>query len=95
MRLDEDIRPIGELSSHARQIRRQIKRTGRPVVITVNGRAELVVLSAAPFDKVNRLHLIDMLDRASADTEERPIEEAIQEARERVEKVSRRHRKGR
>jgi prevent-host-death family protein len=95
MKLKEDIRPITELKSHTRQIREQIKRTRRPVVITMNGRADLVLLSAETFDESSRRHLIDVLDRASADPKERPIEEAIEEARQRVQKISRRRHKSR
>ena len=49
--LTEDIRSVTDLKRNTRQILDQIHRTGRPVVLTVNGRADAVLLDAKTFEK--------------------------------------------
>ena len=41
--LTEDIRSITDLKRHTREIIDQIHQTGRPVILTVNGRADAVI----------------------------------------------------
>jgi prevent-host-death family protein len=40
--ISEDIRPITDLKKHTREVLDQVRRTGRPVILTVNGRADAV-----------------------------------------------------
>ena len=47
----EDIKSVSELKKHAREIFDQLHRTGRPVVITVNGKPDVVLLSARVFEE--------------------------------------------
>ena len=59
-----DLKNIFSLSDFQRKTRdhiRRLKRTGRPEVLTVNGKAELVVQDAASYQA-----LLDALDRAEA-----------------------------
>jgi PHD/YefM family antitoxin component YafN of YafNO toxin-antitoxin module len=59
-----DIKNIYSLSDFQRKTRehiRRLKRHGRPEVLTVNGKAELVVQDAASYQA-----LLDALDRAEA-----------------------------
>jgi PHD/YefM family antitoxin component YafN of YafNO toxin-antitoxin module len=59
-----DLRDICSLSDFQRKTRahiRRLKRTGRPQVLTVNGRAELVVQDAASYQA-----LLDALEEAQA-----------------------------
>lgn len=57
----EDIYSLTEFQRHTKEHMERLKQTGRPEVLTVNGRAELVVQDAASYQK-----LLDMLDYAEA-----------------------------
>ena len=59
-----DLNDIHSLSDFQRDTRRHInrlKRTGRPEVLTVNGKAAVVVQDAASYQK-----LLDLIDRTQA-----------------------------
>jgi PHD/YefM family antitoxin component YafN of YafNO toxin-antitoxin module len=59
-----DLRDIYSLTDFQRSARKHIqrmKRSGRPLVLTVNGRAEVVVQDAHSYQR-----LLDALDRAEA-----------------------------
>lgn len=47
----EDIRSVTDLKRHTREILDQARQTGRPVVLTVNGRADAVLLDAKTYQK--------------------------------------------
>ena len=47
--LTQDIRSLTDFKRHTTQMTDQLKETGRPLVLTVNGRAELVVQDAAAY----------------------------------------------
>ena len=49
--LIEDIRSVTDLKRHTREILDQARQTGRPVVLTVNGRADAVLLDAKTYQK--------------------------------------------
>ena len=49
--LTEDIRSITDLKRHTREIIDQIHQTGRPVILTVNGRADAVIMDAGLYDR--------------------------------------------
>jgi prevent-host-death family protein len=51
MKLADDIRSVTELKRNTREIFDQIHRTGRPVVLTVNGRADAVLMDAETFQR--------------------------------------------
>lgn len=57
----EDIYSLTDFQRHAKEHIARLKETGRPEVLTVNGRAELVVQDAASYQK-----LLDLLDRLEA-----------------------------
>jgi prevent-host-death family protein len=66
--LTEDIRSVSDLKKHMREIFDQVRQTGRPVVVTVNGRADVVVLDAAVFEKkLKALNLAHFLAEAEVD----------------------------
>lgn len=54
----EDIMPLSEFQRHARERIAALKDTGRPTILTVNGRSEVVVQDAAAYQL-----LLDRLDR--------------------------------
>jgi len=51
MNLSEDIRSVTDLKRNTREILEQIHKTGRPVVLTVNGRADAVLMDAKSYEK--------------------------------------------
>ncbi len=57
----EDIYSLTEFQRHAKEHLERLKQTGRPEVLTVNGRAELVVQDAASYQK-----LLELLDYTEA-----------------------------
>ena len=51
MKLIEDIRSVTELKRKTREILDQVRQTGRPVVLTVNGKADAVLIDARTFER--------------------------------------------
>jgi prevent-host-death family protein len=51
MKLTDDIRSVTELNRNTREILDQVRRTRRPVILTVNGKADAVLMDAVPFEK--------------------------------------------
>ena len=83
-----DIYSLTEFQRNAKEHLRRMKKSGRPVVLTVNGKAEVVVQDAASYQK-----LLDLIDPTEAITgirrglesvargEGRPAKDALQEVR--------------
>jgi prevent-host-death family protein len=61
MKLTRDIHSLSTFKRDTAKLVRQLKKTGQPVVLTVNGRAELVVQDAASYQK-----LLEAKDRMEA-----------------------------
>jgi len=57
----EDIHSLSDFQRNTKEHVTRLKETGQPIVLTVNGKAELVVLAAASFQK-----LTDQVERAEA-----------------------------
>ena len=51
IKLIDDIRSVTELKRKTREILDQVRRTGRPVILTVNGKADAVLIDAKTFEK--------------------------------------------
>ncbi len=51
LNLMEDIHPVSELKKNTRKILEQAHKTGRPVVLTVNGKASAVILDVQVYEK--------------------------------------------
>jgi prevent-host-death family protein len=49
--LTEDIRSVTDLKRKTREILDRVHQTGRPVVLTVNGKADAVIIDARTFEK--------------------------------------------
>jgi len=92
MSLTEDFKTLEELSSQARDILKQIGRTGRPVHITVKGKPAAVLVDVATFERmVKTLNMARLLlqGEVSLNTEGSvPLEVAMRELY-RVNKISR------
>lgn len=64
---------LAEFQRNTTEIRERLKATGRPEVLTVDGRADLVVQDAAAYqkllDELDRLQAIDGIRRGLLDVE--------------------------
>ena len=64
----EDIRSVTDLKRKTREILQQLHRTGRPVILTVNGRADAVLLDAKTYEKhLAALNLAQLLAEGEED----------------------------
>jgi prevent-host-death family protein len=90
--LTNDIRTLAELKAEPLAIVKHARQTGRPVVITAKGKADVVILDAEAFEKrLEAANLAMLLAPAEADVREgrtRPAREFFAEF-ERAKKVSR------
>jgi prevent-host-death family protein len=66
--ISEDIRPITDLKKHTREVLDQVRKTGRPVILTVNGRADAVLLDVETYENYLRaFNLARLLAEGEAD----------------------------
>jgi prevent-host-death family protein len=81
--LAEDIRSVTDLKRHTKNIISQVHRTGRPVVVTVNGRADVVLLDIATYEnQVSAQKMAELLAPAEKDIvlkQTRPIKQFLKE----------------
>nr|WP_294550951.1 type II toxin-antitoxin system Phd/YefM family antitoxin [uncultured Rhodopila sp.] len=61
MDITKDIQPMTTFRNHSAEIMQHLKDTGRPVILTVNGRAAAVIQDAQAYQ-----HLLDLAAEASA-----------------------------
>lgn len=80
----EDIHSLSDFQRNTKAHVSRLKETGKPAVLTVNGKAELVVLAAGSFqalaDKVERAEAIEGIRRGLAEAEAgkgKPVRDAI------------------
>ena len=68
MKLTRDIQSLSTFKRDTAKIVRQLKKTGQPVVLTVNGKAELVVQDAAAYQALlDRVEAIEGTQQGLAD----------------------------
>ena len=66
--ITEDIRSITDLKRNTNSVLEQIHQTKRPVILTVNGKAEAVLLDAKEYEKItNAFNLLKLLVSAEED----------------------------
>ena len=58
--ISKDIRSLSDFKRNTTEFVREMKENGKPVVLTVNGRSELVVQDATSYQKL--LELVDRLE---------------------------------
>lgn len=79
----EDIRSVTDLKRHTRDILDQLHATRRPIILTVNGRADSVLLDVRAYEELLRAgNLAELLTPAERDIERgktRPMREFMQE----------------
>ncbi len=61
MDITKDIQPMTEFRNHSAAFMRHLRETGRPVILTVNGKAAAVVQDAEAYQR-----LLDLAAEASA-----------------------------
>jgi prevent-host-death family protein len=70
LQIARDIVPIGEFKTHAAQVVRDLRQSGRPVVITQNGRPAAVLVSPADFDRLSeRARFVSAVREGLADAD--------------------------
>lgn len=68
LNLVNDIRSMSDFKRRTTELLDQLKKTGDPLVLTINGRAEVVVQDAAAYQElVERLEAVEALQRGLAD----------------------------
>jgi prevent-host-death family protein len=88
MNLTRDIHSLTEFKLKTSDFVQQLKETGEPIVLTINGKAELVVQDAASYQKLLDLaeeaEVLEGIRRGLEDVaagRTQPIEEAFEEIR--------------
>jgi prevent-host-death family protein len=80
--LSEDIHPLTDFKRNTTDFLNQMKKTHRPVVLTVNGKAELVVQDAVTYqqtlDRLARFEAIEAIRLGIAAAEEGRVKPARQ-----------------
>ena len=71
LNLDRDINSLSNFKRNTPEFLRQLKETGHPVVLTINGKAELVVQDTVSYQK-----LIELAERAQ---EMESLRQAVEE----------------
>lgn len=71
LNLKEEINSLSDFKRNTGEFLKQLKKSGRPVVLTINGRAEIVVQDAASYQNLleisERLETIEALKPAIAE----------------------------
>jgi prevent-host-death family protein len=86
MDLSRDIHPLTDFKRNTAEFLTQLKQTGHPLVLTINGKAELVVQDAKSYqrllDLAERLETIQAVQESLASMERgegRPVEAVFDE----------------
>jgi prevent-host-death family protein len=81
--LAEDIRSVTDLKRHTREILDHVHQSGRPVVLTVNGRADSVIIDAKVYEKhlkaMNLGRLLSEAEGQVAGGQTRPARDFLEE----------------
>ena len=68
LNITEDIMPVSEFKKNTSRVFQQIHKTGRPVIITVNGRPDIVMIDVDDFEnKIKALNLAILIKPAQDD----------------------------
>lgn len=88
--LTEDFKTLAELKNNLAEILNLLHRTGRPIVVTVDGKPDVVIMDVAAYEQqLHNMNLARMLAEAEAEVREgkaRPLEDFLRELED--EKVS-------
>jgi prevent-host-death family protein len=68
MSVVDDIKSVSDLKKKTGEVFKQLHRTGRPIVVTVNGKPDVVLMDVAVFErKLKALNLSSLIMEAEAD----------------------------
>jgi prevent-host-death family protein len=83
--VSQDIRSLSDFKRRTSELLERMKKTGHPLVLTINGKAELIVQDAAAYQRVlelaERMEMLEFLEASQADVEAGrtvPAREALQ-----------------
>lgn len=79
MKLTRDIQSLSVFKRDTSKFMRQMKKTGQPIVLTVNGKAEMVVLDAESYDflrQKDRIETIEGIRRGREDVKAGRVRDA-------------------
>lgn len=86
LNLNQDIQPLTGFKRNTASFVKRMKKTRRPLVLTVNGKAELVVQDAASYqhtlDRLERLETIEAIRagvKAATEGRVKPARKALEE----------------
>jgi prevent-host-death family protein len=89
--LSQDIHSLSDFKRKTTEFLARMKENGHPVVLTINGKAELVVQDAASYQRLlelaERAEMMDFLRESRADIEAGRTEPAL----EALERLARKH----
>ncbi len=92
MSVTEDIKPVSELKRNTATLLKHVRETGRPLVLTLEGRADVVLMDARLYERYLKvLNLKELLAEGERDIAEgrvRPFREFLRELKS-AKKVSR------
>ena len=84
--LTQDIQPLSTFKRNTNQLITQMKNTGHPIVLTINGKAELVIQDATSYQKlldtIEELETIMELKKGLEDMAQghtRPVNQFVEE----------------
>jgi prevent-host-death family protein len=72
--ITKDIQPLTTFRNNSVKMMQRLKKTRRPIILTVNGKPEAVVQSAAEYQR--------LLDLAAQSSEEEAIRQGLEDLRE-------------
>jgi prevent-host-death family protein len=80
LNLSEDIHPLTDFKRNTANMVKRMKKTKRPLVLTVNGKAELVVQDAGSYqlllERLDRLEAVQAIREGLKDMEEGRVHDA-------------------
>lgn len=81
--ITEDIKTVSDLKKKTGDVFKQLHRTGRPIIVTVNGKPDAVLINVEVFEKkLKALNLSALIAEAETDVKERrtrPVREFLRE----------------
>ncbi len=93
MKLSEAVKPISHIKSHASEIISEIAETGKPVVVTVNGEARVIIQDIKEYEKDREsMAMLKMLALGEKDMLEgryKPIHQAFGELKKKIRSAER------
>ena len=81
--ITEDIKTVSDLKKKTGEVFKQLHRSGRPIIVTVNGKPDAVLLNVDVFEKkLKALNLSALIAEAETDVKEgrtRPAKDFLKE----------------